>query len=219
MVASFCKLKTLVTYNEIPTDKTIQNSDNVIDKTIQNNNKELFKNKKNTNKNLANTKTLSTTDNFTKTCFEHPKNEKNASANRKNTSEANKKKKQKKEDTYNETTNENNNNERNNKDKTNVYILGDSMVKKMNGYLLARKIKHKHLVKVRSFSGAKVSCMTDHVKPTLRDINPYHIVLQAGTNDLRTENTASQIAKATIDLATSLKNDDNTNCVWHCSKA
>ena len=52
--------------------------------------------------------------------------------------------------------------------------------------------------------------MTDHVKPTLRDINPDHNVLHAGTNDLRTENTASQIAKVTTDLATSLKNDDNT---------
>ena len=61
-----------------------------------------------------------------------------------------------------------------------------------------------------SFSGAKVSCMTDHVKPTLQDINPDHIILYEGTNDLRLENTASQIAKATIDLATSLKNDDNT---------
>ena len=30
------------------------------------------------------------------------------------------------------------------------------------------------------------------------------------TNDLQTENTASHIAKATIDLAKSLKNDDNT---------
>ena len=84
------------------------------------------------------------------------------------------------------------------------------MVKKLNGYLLTRKIKHKHLVKVRSFSGAKISCMTDHVKPTLRDINPDHIILHAGTNDLRMENTDSQIAKAAIDLATSLKNDDRT---------
>ena len=63
---------------------------------------------------------------------------------------------------------------------------------------------------MRSFSGAKISCRTDHVKPTLRDINPDHNVLHAGTNDSRTENTASQIAKAAIDLATSLKNDDNT---------
>ena len=71
-------------------------------------------------------------------------------------------------------------------------------------------MKHKHLVKVRSFSGAKISSMTDHVNPTLRDINPDHIILHAGTNNLRTGTTASQIAKATIDLATSLKNDDNT---------
>ena len=73
-----------------------QNSNNVIDKTIQNNSKEFFKNKKNTNKNLADTKTLSTTDNFTSTCYEHPKNEKNARAKGKIISEANEKKKQKK---------------------------------------------------------------------------------------------------------------------------
>ena len=89
-------------------------------------------------------------------------------------------------------------------------FLAKALLKKLNGYLLTRKIKRKHLVKVRSFSGAKISCMTDHVKPTLRDINPDNIILHAGTNDLRTENTASQIAKAIIDLATSLKNDDNT---------
>ena len=47
--------------------------------------------------------------------------------------------------------------------------------------------------------------MKDHVKPTLRDINRDHIILHTGTNDLRIENTASQIAKTTIDLATSLK--------------
>ena len=63
---------------------------------------------------------------------------------------------------------------------------------------------------MRSFSGAKISCMRDYVKPTLYDKSPDHIILHAGTNDLRTENTASQIAKATIDLATSLINDDNT---------
>ena len=48
--------------------------------------------------------------------------------------------------------------------------------------------------------------MTDHVIPIFRD----HIVLHVGTNDLRTENTASQIVKSTIDLATSLKDDENT---------
>ena len=89
-------------------------------------------------------------------------------------------------------------------------FLATASSKKLNGYLLTGKIKHKHLVKVRSFSGAKISCMTDHVKPTLRDMSPDHIILHAGTNDLRSENKASQISKATIDLTTSLKNDDNT---------
>ena len=156
---------------------------------------------------------MSATDTFTSTCFEHPINEKNASTNGKNTSEANEKKnqKKKKEDNCNGITDRNNNNgKRNDKNKANFYSLSDSMTKKLNGNLLTKKIRHKHFVKVRSFSGAKISCMTDHVKPTLRDINPDHIVLHAGTNDLRTENTASQIAKATIDLAASLKNDGNT---------
>ena len=84
--------RTLVTCNNNSEDQTIQNSNNVIDKTIQNNSTGLLKKKKkNANKNLANTKTLSTTDNFTSTCFEHPINEKIASTNGKNTSEAIKK--------------------------------------------------------------------------------------------------------------------------------
>ena len=79
----------LVTCNKNSTDKTTENSDNVIDMTIQNNNKEPLKNKKNTNKNFADSKTLNTTDNFTSRCFEHPTNEKYKSQNGKNTSEAN----------------------------------------------------------------------------------------------------------------------------------
>ena len=70
------------------------------------------------------------------------------------------------------------------------------MIKKLNGYFLTKKVRHKYLIKVRSFSGAKVSCMVDHVKPILRDDKPDHIILQAATNDLRTEKTASQIAKS-----------------------
>ena len=81
-------------------------------------------------------------------------------------------------------------------EKSKIYILGDSMIKKLNGYFLTKKVRHKYLIKERSFSGAKVSCMVDHVKPTLRDDKPDHIILQAGTNDLRTEKKASQIAKS-----------------------
>ena len=50
-----------------------------------------------------------------------------------------------------------------------IYILGDSMVKKLKVHLLTKKVKHEFLVKVRPFSGAKVICMVDHVKRTIRD--------------------------------------------------
>ena len=108
-----------------------------------------------------------------------PRTKRTRAQTKKKTSEANEKKKQKKKkDNYKETTNRNSEN-RNNNNKTNVYILGDSIVKKLNGDLLTRKIKHKHLAKVRSFSEAEISCMADHVKPTLRDIKPDIFYIQA----------------------------------------
>ena len=83
------------------------------------------------------------------------------------------------------------------------------MVKKLNGFLLTRKLNHKCLVKVRPFNSAKVRCMHDHVKPTVRDFDPDHIILHCGTNDLNSDRTSSQIAREIIDLATSLKSDKN----------
>ena len=80
------------------------------------------------------------------------------------------------------------------------------MVKKLNGFLLTRKLKHKCLVKVRPFSSAKV--MHDHVKPTVRDLNLDHIILHCGTDDLNSEQAASQIARSIIELALSSKSKD-----------
>ena len=84
-----------------------------------------------------------------------------------------------------------------------------SMVKKLNGYLLTKKIKHKSIVKVWPFFTAKVSCTQDFVKPTIRDKNPQQIILRIGTNDLETEQTTSQIAKYLIDLSIYLKKNEN----------
>ena len=74
---------------------------------------------------------------------------------------------------------------------------------------MKRKLKNKCLVKVRQFSSAKVRCMQDHVKPTVRDFNPDHIILHCETNDLNSERTANEIAKSIIELAPSLKSKDN----------
>ena len=121
----------------------------------------------------------------------------------------------------NSNNNENNNNDKSSNDnkvnstpssptsKETVFILGDSMVKKLNGFLLTRKLNHKCLAKVRPFNSAKVRCMHDHAKPTGREFNPDHTILHCGTNDLNSDRTSSQIAKEIIDLALSLKSDKN----------
>ena len=51
--------------------------------------------------------------------------------------------------------------------------------------------------------------MHDHVKLTVRDINPDHIILHCGPNDLNFERKATQIARSVIELALSLKYKDN----------
>ena len=68
-------------------------------------------------------------------------------------------------------------------------------------------MRNKKLIKVRSFNGAKVSCMYDHVKPTIPEFNPNHIILHVGTNELKSSKTASQISRSVIDLALSLKSE------------
>ena len=93
--------------------------------------------------------------------------------------------------------------------KDTVFILGDSMVKHINDYLLTRNIKHEYLVKVRPFNAAKVRCLYDHSKPTMRDFDPEVIILHVGTNDLTSSKTSSEIAKSIIDLACSLKTNTN----------
>ena len=60
-----------------------------------------------------------------------------------------------------------------------VFIFDDFMV---NGFLVSRNINHRCIIKVRSFSGAKVRCMQDYIN---RDFNPDHIILHVGTNEMQ----------------------------------
>ena len=52
--------------------------------------------------------------------------------------------------------------------------------------------------------------MCDHVKPTIRAFNPNLITLNVGTNELKSNKTASQISRSDIDLALPLKSETNT---------
>ena len=74
------------------------------------------------------------------------------------------------------------------------------MVRKLNGYLLKKKLKHKYLVKCQSFSGAKRSSMVDHVKPIIRDDKLDHVILHARPYGLRSGKSSSRITKSIISL-------------------
>ena len=89
--------------------------------------------------------------------------------------------------------------------KETVFILVDSMVKKLNRLLLTRKLNHKCLVKVPPFNLGKLRCMHGHAKSTVQDFDPDHIILHCGTNDLSSDRTSNQLAREIINLALSLK--------------
>ena len=89
--------------------------------------------------------------------------------------------------------------------KETVLMVGDSMIKKIDGYLLTKSINQKFLVKVSSFKTAKTIDMYDHLKPTLRDFNPGLFIIHVGTNDLSLNKTSNEIAEEIVSLAESVK--------------
>ena len=52
--------------------------------------------------------------------------------------------------------------------------------------------------------------MVDHVKPTLRDDKPHHVILHTGTNDLHSQKAVSQIARFITELAMFLKGNNKS---------
>ena len=68
---------------------------------------------------------------------------------------------------------------------------------------MSKKLKNT-AVYVRNFEGAKIRCMTDRVKPSLRE---NYIVLHVGTNDLDSDQPPDLIGKSKVDVASSMKNE------------
>ena len=85
-----------------------------------------------------------------------------------------------------------------------VFILGDGMVKDVNGYLQTGSINRKFTVRVRAFSSAKTIDMEDYTKPTKRDLNPDLYILHVGTNDLLLDYTPDLVSSHIIDALLSL---------------
>ena len=92
------------------------------------------------------------------------------------------------------------------KSKKTVFIVADSMIKKIDGYLPTKSINHKFLVKVRPSTTVKTIDMYDHLKPTLQNFNPGLLIIHVGTNDLPLNKTSNEIAEEIVNLAESVEN-------------
>ena len=91
-------------------------------------------------------------------------------------------------------------------------ILGDSVVARIQGRKLGRKVKQNVIVK--SFPGAKLDCMSHYTIPTFKS-NPDCIIIHCGTYNLKINETPETIAEKTIELAKSVKSTANVVVIEH----
>ena len=92
------------------------------------------------------------------------------------------------------------------KNKKSIFVIGDSMVKHLNGWEMSKKLNGYCNVFVKTFSGAKIACMHNYVKPSVRSSSD-HLILHVGTNDLLPNKSSEELARSITDLATSIKNE------------
>ena len=86
-----------------------------------------------------------------------------------------------------------------------AFIVGKTMLKEVDGYLLTDSLDKKFIVKVRPFSSAKTEDMHDYLKPTKRGFNPNIFILHVGTNNLSTNDSPAMIADKIVETAKSIK--------------
>ena len=68
-----------------------------------------------------------------------------------------------------------------------------------------KRIDNKRMVYVRQFSGSKVDCMKDYMKPCIRENNRDHLIFHVGTNDVPSNKKAKSIAESIVSLAKEVK--------------
>ena len=98
-----------------------------------------------------------------------------------------------------------NNNHESKSVKKKVFILGNSIIKHVKSYSLSKSLGNCK-VYVKDFPGARVRCMQDYVRPTIRE-NPDHVIIHVGTNDLTTNIPTEKVTESIINLASSLKSN------------
>ena len=97
---------------------------------------------------------------------------------------------------------------RKNSNKRSITIIGGSIVKDIKAHKMRNSLPNNVNVYIKSFSGATVDCMNSYVKPSMK-YNPNVVILNTGTNDLRSNKQPETIADEILKLALSIKSDDN----------
>ena len=92
------------------------------------------------------------------------------------------------------------------KNEKSIFVKGDSTVKHLNGWEMSKKLNAGCKVFVKTFSGAKTTCMNDYIKASVRS-SPDRFIFHVGTNDLSSDKSSEEIARSITDLATSIKNE------------
>ena len=88
-------------------------------------------------------------------------------------------------------------------------ILGDSIIQRIQGSAMTKKVGHRVIVK--PFPGATVEDMQSYIKPALKR-SPSRVILHAGTNDLKTKQP-QEIADSLVDLAHTIESSSNAEVI------
>ena len=92
--------------------------------------------------------------------------------------------------------------------KKEVFILGDSMIKYVNG----REVSRNDSVKLRSHPGATTDDFIDYVWPTVRK-KPNLIIIHSETNDIQSNVNTLQKIRKVISSVKECDTDDNIKIV------
>ena len=68
------------------------------------------------------------------------------------------------------------------------------MVKHIQGWEITKRIGNKGKFCATQFSGSKIYCMKDYMKPCIRENHPDHLIFHVGTNDVPSNKKAKCIA-------------------------
>ena len=113
-----------------------------------------------------------------------------------------KKKKKLKATPYNDPSN---NSKPTNVSRKKTFIVGDSILKHVEGWRLNKRMKS--TVSVRSIPGSSTNGMAHHVKGCLEDISPDTVILHHGTSDMNIDNTSVKIATNKVNLASTIQSE------------